>query len=84
MDRLTEYPFYKDYLDHSNVFRPFVVSFSESRYKSRSLNTDEFGFRKLFRWFLKIKNSRNYGNLSHIIQLRPTFLYPKKTKKNRS
>lgn len=35
---------------------------------------------KLFRWFLKIKNSRNYGNLSHIIQLRPTFLNPKKNK----
>lgn len=48
MNRLSIFPFYKDYINHSNEFRPFVTSFGECNYKSGSLNTDEFGLRRQF------------------------------------
>lgn len=43
--RLKHFPFFSDYLKHSNTYSPFRMTKSEPNYKSSTLNTDEFGYR---------------------------------------
>lgn len=43
--RLKHYPHHADYMAHANEYRPFVDAMGQPNFRSRSLNSDELGFR---------------------------------------